>query len=176
MKSKTKTEQILNVMRVLTWIAFIGFCIKAGAMLFSYVLSYNSPEGARNLYNGLDLYELRQFNFWYYTQVVSILIAFAAMKAYVFYLVIQIFSKISLMDPFKMEVAQKMEQISYVLLGVSVIGMFSRGHAGWLLDITGKDYTLAFTGEFFFMAGLVFVISQIFKRGVELQSESDLTV
>ncbi|MBN2635649.1 MAG: DUF2975 domain-containing protein [Prolixibacteraceae bacterium] len=32
------------------------------------------------------------------------------------------------------------------------------------------------TGPFLFMAGLVFVISQIFKRGVEIQSENDLTV
>jgi hypothetical protein len=31
-------------------------------------------------------------------------------------------------------------------------------------------------GEFLFMAGLVFIISPIFKRGVELQSENELTV
>jgi hypothetical protein len=176
METKTRTEQILKVMRVLTWIAFIGYCIEAGAILFSYTLSYNNPEGARNFYNGLDLFDLREVSFWYYTQVVSFNVAVSIMKAYVFFLVIKIFTKIDLSDPFKMDLALRLEKISYVLFGLSIVGMISRGHTGYLLDITGVEYGLKFTGEFLFMAGLIFIISQIFKRGVELQSENDLTV
>lgn len=32
------------------------------------------------------------------------------------------------------------------------------------------------SAEFVFMAGVVFVMSQIFKKGVEIQTENELTV
>lgn len=176
MKTKTRTEQILNVMRVLTWLAFIGYSIEAGTVLVSYVISYFNPEGSRDFYKGVDLFDLREVSFWFYTQVMSFMVVVSVMKAYVFFLVIKIFTKIDLNDPFKMDFALRLEKISYVLFGLSIVGMISRGHTGYLLDVTGVEYGLKFTGEFLFMAGLIFIISQIFKRGVELQSENDLTV
>ena len=176
MEPKTRTAQILNVMRILTWLAFIGFSIEAGAVLVSYVISYFNPEGSRDFCKGMDLFDLREVSFWYYTQVVSFMVAVSVMKAYVFFLVIKVFSKIDLNDPFKMDFALRLEKISYVLFGLSIVGMISRGHTGYLLNVTGVEYGLKFTGEFLFMAGLIFIISQIFKRGVELQSENDLTV
>jgi hypothetical protein len=38
---------------------------------------------------------------------------------------------------------------------------------------TGQITTL---NEFIFMAGVVFIMSQAFKRGVEIQSDNDLTI
>ena len=54
--------------------------------------------------------------------------------------------------------------------------MFYDLHMAWLAErVAGleKNYI---SGEFIFMAGVVFVISQIFKKGVEIQSEHELTV
>jgi hypothetical protein len=134
-KAKTRTEQILTVMHILAWVAFIGFMIESGAILVSFGVSCVNPEGAKNLYEGLNLYDLRHFNFWYYTQHVSFMVLIPLLKSYVCYLLIQIVSKINLENPFTMEVANKLEKIS-----------------------------------------LMFIISQIFKRGVEIQSENELTV
>jgi len=41
---------------------------------------------------------------------------------------------------------------------------------------TGEAPESIEAGEILFMAGLVFVIAQIFKRGVEMQAENELTV
>ncbi len=53
-----------------------GLVAEAGAILISFVVSYTNPEAAKDLFRGIDLYNLRQFNFWYYTQFVSFMIAF----------------------------------------------------------------------------------------------------
>lgn len=177
MKHKsTNTRQILSVMQVITWIAYIGLCIKTGAILISFGVSFVNPEAAKNIYKGLDLDSLRQVNFTYYVALVSFMVAILMMKAHVFYLVTRILSKITLANPFKMDVAKILEKVSYVLLGTWIVGMLSNAYTSWLLKRTGEVFNSGSTDDFLFMAGLVFIISQVFKRGVEIQSENELTV
>lgn len=175
-ESKTKTEQILRVMYVLSWIVFIGLMIKTGAILVSYGVSLLNPGASHKLYSGLSFQDLREFSFWHYTQAISFLIAFSAMKAYVFYLVIQVLSKVNLVSPFTTEVTQLLEKISYILLGVWIVTILGNSHLEWLAKREGIYLEQWSTEGFLFMAGLVFIISQIFKRGVEIQTDNELTV
>ena len=175
-KSKTRTEQILIVLHILAWVAFIGFMIEAGAILVSYGISCVDPEAAKDLYKGLNLYSLRQFNFWHYTLSISFLVALSSMKAFVFFLAIKILSKVNLKNPFKIEVALILQRIGYVLLGTWFVAMLTNVHTAWLMKITSELHGDWVSTEVIFMAGLVFIISQVFKRGVEIQSENDLTV
>jgi len=175
-KSNSRTWQILTVMRILAWVAFIGYMIEAGAVLFSYGVSWLNPESAKNLYKGLNLNDLRQLNVWYYTNAVTFMVSLSALKAFVWYLVIKILLKINLTNPFKMEVANTLERISYVLFGTWIVGMLSSAYSAWLMKTTGQTFVNYVSGEFIFVAGLVFIISQVFKRGVEIQSENELTV
>ena len=174
--TKTRTEVILTTMHVLAWIVFIGLLIKTGALLFTYVYSYFKPVVAQNLYKGLDLYDLRQSSFYNYCLYVSFAIALSAMKAYIAYLVIQTLSMVNLQNPFTAEVAGRVATISYVLLGSWLVLLISSAHSQWLSKRTGELLSSGDGGEYLFIAGLVFIISQIFKRGVEIQSEQELTV
>jgi Protein of unknown function (DUF2975) len=163
-------------MYILAWVAFIGLMIKAGAILISYGVSCVNPEAASNLYKGMDLYPLRQYSFWHYTRTISFMVAISGMKAFVLFLVIKTLSKVNLMNPFTIEVARNIERISYVLLTIWIIAILDNAQNGWMLKRTGIILEGWDSGEFIFIAGLVFIISQVFKRGVELQSENDLTV
>jgi hypothetical protein len=175
-KTKTRTEQILTVITILAWVAFIGFMIEAGAILVSFGVSCISPEAAKDLYKGLNLYDLREFNFFYYAQHVSLMAVFPILKTYVMYMLIKIVSKISLTNPFTMEVANRLENISYALFAACLFALINNAHSVWLSEISGKQYGNEEAGDFIFIAGLVFIISQIFKRGVEIQAENELTV
>ena len=175
-KTQTRTEQVLTVLHILAWVVFIGYLIEGGAILVSYGISCVNPEGARNLYNGLNVYSLRQFNVWHYTLLASFMVALSIVKAWAAFLVIKILSKFNLKNPFTAEVAKKLEQVSYATLGTWVVTMLSNGHRAWLLKITGELYGNWISGEFIFMVGVVFIFSQVFKRGVEIQTENDLTV
>jgi len=164
------------VMKILSWLAVAGFIVQAGAILISYGVSWVNPDGAKNMYKGLDLYKLRQFNFSYYTSLVVFMVTLLLLKSFVWYLVTRTLSKISLSNPFTMEVARRLEKISYVLIGTWVVGILSNMYSNWLLKKTGQLFESTSVDELFFMAGLVFIISQVFKRGIEIQSENELTV
>ena len=173
---KTQTERILTVMNILTWVVFIGLMIQAGAILVSYGVSIINPAASKNLYKGLDLSSLKQFNFWHYTLIVSFMVAMAIVKSYAAYLVIKVLSEIKMVNPFTMEVARMLEKISYFIFGAWIITLFYDLHVAWLMKrVVGMQENYV-SGEFIFLAGLVFVIAQIFKKGVEIQSENDLTV
>ncbi|MEJ8758284.1 DUF2975 domain-containing protein [Pontibacter sp. H259] len=174
--TKTRTEVILKTMHVLAWIAFIGLFAKTAIFLFSYGFSYFKPIAAQNFYDGLNLFSLRQSSFYNYSLHVSFMIALSAMKAYIAYLVIQTLSKVNLQNPFSAEVAGRVETLSHVLLGIWVVILISNAHSQWLFKRTGEFVSSGDGGEFLFIAGLVFIIAQIFKRGVELQAENELTV
>src|SRR5437763_10282366 len=97
---KTKTDTLLAIMNVFSWLAFVGIIIKAGAILTSYIVSITNPAGAKNLYMGLNLYNLQQFDFWWYTGMVILMIALEVIKAYTAWLVIRVLSKIKMATPF----------------------------------------------------------------------------
>ena len=176
---KTRTETILKIMHVLAWIALIGLAIETGAILVSYGVSWFHPIAAKDLYRGMNLYEVSQYDFWLYTQMVSYVVALLVVKAYAVYLVIKIMMKVKLQSPFTIETTNRLENISYVLVGGVVISIISKVQIDWLQKHV-RDFDINWigenTGEFLLVAGLVFIISQVFKRGVELQSENDLTV
>lgn len=173
---KTRTEQILRVMYVLSWITFIGLLVKTGAILISFGVSLFNPEASHNLYSGLSLYEVREYSFWTYIQTVSLMVVFSGLKAYVFYLVIRALSKVNLTNPFTMEVALLLEKTSFILLSIWAVALMYNAQVDWFAKREIVYLEQWSTEGFFLMAGLVFIISQLFKRGVEIQTENELTV
>lgn len=175
-KVNTRTGQILTVLKILAWMAFFGFVVSAGVFLFSYISSYWNPGGAKNIKEGLNLLQLRQENFTLYTVLMAFSFIMTILKAIVWWMVAKLIDKIKLENPFTMEVAHRLEYISYSLFTVWVLSVTGGGFVAWLGEKAGNLNDSWNTGEFLFMAGLIFVISQIYKRGVELQSENELTV
>ena len=172
-----KTKQILNLMKVLSWITFIGLCIKTGALLITFCISlFINPEAAQNLYLGLDLSEIYNSNIWYYVNTLSFVIVLSGLKAYLFYLVIKIFLKINMDQPFNLLMISLIRKISHVALSIGVIAMIAQRYSTWLLHkglMIPEEWG---SEEFLFLAGIIFIIGLVFKRGIEIQSENELTI
>ncbi len=173
---KTKTVQVLIFMKVLAWIAFFSFAVKAGIFMISYISSIWNPESAKNILEELNLFQLRQEDFTLYSVLIATQVIMSVLKAIVWWLVLKLINKIKLANPFTEEVAHKLENISYVLFAVWVNAVSVGGFVATLGEKAGSLNDTWNHGQFLFMAGLVFIISQIFKHGVELQSENELTV
>ena len=176
MSTKTKTETILVVMHVLAWITFIGLMIEAGAVLLSYGVSVANPKAVMKLYKGLDFYSLSQYDFWHYTGIISLKAAILIIEAYTAFLVIKVLSTIKITNPFTMDVAQRLEKIGYTLFLAWCAIMLYNGQLKWLSKEVAGLQENRLSAELIFYAGLVFVIAQIFKKGVEIQTENELTV
>jgi len=91
-----------------------------------------NPEGAKNLYMGLNLSDLYRFSIWHYATLVSLIIFPSGLRAYIFYLVIKIFSKINFVHPFSRDVLLFISRISYIALGTGILTFAANIYCEWL--------------------------------------------
>ncbi|MEQ9466650.1 MAG: DUF2975 domain-containing protein [Ekhidna sp.] len=171
------TKQILDILKVVSWVLFIGLCIYAGAILTAFTVSlFVNTEAAKDLYMGMDLSQLHSYGLSHYIALVSLVVTLAALKAYLFFQVVKIISKVNVTHPFTKEISTLISKISTIALQIGITAVIADGYAKWLMK-KGLSFTYESGGtEFLLLAGIVFVIAQIYKRGIELQSENELTI
>lgn len=180
---KVNTNLVLKILYVFSWIIFIGICIEAGGFITNAVFAIAKPSVVKNLYHEADLSPLLQFGNGHFFTMLLLMSIVAVLKAYLFYQIISILTakKLDMAQPFNSIVGRFITRLSYIPF---LIGLFSWGgtkYSGWLsqqgvkmpdvqyLSIGGADVWL-------FMGITLFVIAQIFKKGIELQTENELTV
>lgn len=170
-----KTKRILKIMHIIAWIAFIGFSIKAGGIVISYFVSLVNEGAAKDLYKGMNLIAYKQYSLTQYTIIVGYRLLQFSTQAYMAFLVIKLLSNLNIQRPFNANALKLMQIISYCLLWLWAIVVIHNIHVGILETSTGISAELL-SSEFVYIAGIVYVFSLLFKRGLELQSENDLTI
>lgn len=184
MEIKITTEQVLKALHVLAWIIFIGLCVNAGGILFNAVYVYAIQEVAvQNFWQGLNFSSLwQQDHGWFYT-IVSQMFIIEVLKALMFYVIIKLFlkNKLNFSKPFTHDLKNSLLLICYICLGISFFANFGKNYATEMtfrgvqmpelhhLNFVGADVWL-------FLAIILFVVAQLFKRGIEIQEENDLTI
>lgn len=179
-KEKWTQQPTLMLITVIIWSIFIGLCIQAGTLLFTFTYSLFKPTVAQDLYEGLNFYSLLTQNSWFYGGLVTLILSIAILKAQLFYTMIRIFLKIDLVHPFSKEIAKLISTLSYIAFEIGVFLVMARGCASWLIkrsfELEGLQSYLSGAFEYFLLSALIFAIAQVFKRGVEIQAENELTV
>ncbi len=178
------TKQVLKILYVLSWILFIGVCIDAGGSIFSafYTLVIN-PVNAATFWEGNDLSGLYKYDpghFFAETLLISIA---AVMKACIFYLITKILhdKKLNMSQPFSKEVRLFIIKLSCLAFGIGLFTGWGVKYTEWLVQKGVKmpdtqHLRLEGADVWLFMSIILFVIAQIFKRGIEIQTENELTV
>jgi len=174
---KATNSTILTIMNVLFWIIFIGLCIKTGAILVSFLVSiFVNSEGAKDLYFGLNLFELYSYNIQYYVFIVSMILVVTGLKTYISYLIVKIFMKFKLSKPFGLELTNLFLGISYSSMITGIIAVFADGFCKWIMK-KGVTLPIEWGGdEILFFAGVIYILALVYKKGTDLQTENELTV
>jgi hypothetical protein len=171
---------IFKGLTVIAWIIFVGLCIEAGALLFNFIYSLFKPEVVNNLYQKLDLSDMYERSEMIYFGMYGFILTIAVLKAVLFYYVILLTGKINLTKPFSEYVSKQITNISYLTFSIGVISYIARQtaksmmHYGINTDNLNQFWTDS--QAFILMAAVIYVIAVIFKKGIELQNENDLTV
>jgi Protein of unknown function (DUF2975) len=176
---KTKTEKVLMILKILALLGGIGYSIECGSELLSLVASFINPEWAKHTYSAdQNIFGIREYSISFYVYAMCLTIVVSALKAFIWYVVFDLLSRLKLQTPFSIEVEKKLERIAYLLLGVWVMSsIFWKTYIYYLSKATGIHLPTNNTGdEYFFIAGIVYIISQVFKRGIEIQEENQLTI
>lgn len=171
---------IFIVLSIVAWLIFVGLCIEAGGLIVNFIFSLYKPDFVQNLYQKLDLSEMYNLSKMAFFSMYSFILVIAILKAYLFYIVIRLIHKLDLSKPFSSYVSEQIAQISYFTFSIGLISYIAREsaknllHRGYETDQLNQFWV---DGQaFILMAAVVYIIATIFKKGVELQNENDLTV
>jgi hypothetical protein len=184
MEIKITAAQMLKMLYILSWILFIGICIEAGGFIFNafYTLVVN-PAGASKFWMEIDFSGLYEFDRGHFFAETTLMCIVAVMRALIFYLVVKILhdKKLDLFKPFNKEVVESISRVSYLAIGIGFFSYWAVNYAAWLtsLGVTMPDaqsMRIAGADVWLFMGITLLVIAQIFKRGIELQTENELTI
>jgi hypothetical protein len=113
----------------------------------------------------------------YFIYIMSFLIALSAMHGYVWYRVARLLTKLNLENPFSRNVARRLEEIGIQLFGIWIVSLMAQQSIAWISNNSGIHLdSFPALNEYLFIARIVYIISQIFKRGIEMQEQNELTV
>ena len=167
-------------LHVIAWLIFVGLSIEAGGLIVNFVFSVFKPELVGNLYQKLDLSELYQQSQWVFFSMYSFVLVIAVLKAVLFYTVIQLQYKLDLTKPFNGHVAKKISQISYYTFSTGILSYIAGESAR---NLSRRGYEINELSQFWvdsqafiLMAAVIYIIAVIFKKGIEIQNENELTV
>lgn len=178
------TKQILKVLYVLSWIIFIGLCVEAGGYICSGIYAFGfNPEAANLLWHKTDLSGVYQYDPGQFLVVIFFMTIVTIFKALLFYLIVKILheDKLNMQQPFNADMGRFMFNLVYIAFGTALFSGWGFKYCEWLIGqgaAIPKVYNLGFDGAdvWLFMAVVFFVIGHIFKRGIEIQNENELTV
>ncbi len=171
---------VFKALHIFAWVIFVGLCIEAGALIVNFIYSLFKPEIVHKLYQKLDLSQMYHLNKSAYFSMYSFILIISILKAYLFYVVIRLLSKLDLTKPFNSYVADQIKILSYYTLSIGLISYIARQtaknlqHRGFEIDALNQFW--ADSQAWILMAAVIYVIATIFSRGVEIQNENDLTV
>jgi hypothetical protein len=165
---------------IVAWLIFVGLSIEAGGLLVNFFFTLFKPELLPNLYQKLDLTEMYKDNRFAFFGVYSFILTISISKAVMFYVVIRLMHKMDLTKPFNTFVAKQFLLVSYYTLSIGLLSYIARQttknlmHHGFVPDDVNQFW--ADSQAFILTGAVIYIIATIFKKGVDLQNENDLTV
>lgn len=171
---------VFEILKIVAVSIFVGLCIEAGGLLVNFFFSLYKPEMVSRLYQELDLSELYAQSKWTYFSMYHFILLISILKVVLFYIVMMLVLKIDLSRPFNDFVARRISKISYYTLAIGILSYLARQ---WTKNLAKNGRSVGQLHQFWedsqafiLMAAVVYIIAIIFKKGVAIQNENDLTV
>ena len=172
------------ILYILSWIIFVGVGIEAGGFITNTVATLIlNPVGAKHFWQQADLSSLYYYDRVYFIIETSFMCIVAVLKAWIFYVIIQIqhSKKVSISQPFNKAAERFIFIIACLSLFTGLLCLWGAKYAAWFVTQGVKMPDIQYLGigggdVWVFMGVALFVIGQVFKKGIEIQSENELTV
>ena len=174
---RKRNNFVFKALHVVACVIFIGLSIQAGLLIVSFGFTLFKPEMVSQ---ELDLSAMYEQSQWAFYRMYSFLVVVALMKAALFYVLIVLLQKLDLSNPFSEFVVNKVKSIAYYTFMIGIVSLIARQDTknllrfGYEIDLLNQFWVDS--QAYILMAEVIYVIAQIFKRGVEIQNENDLTV
>lgn len=184
MEIKISSNLMFKILLVLCCIIFIGLCIEAGGFIFNTIYTmFVNPIASSYFWKGIDFSTLYNYDKGYFVVIASIMSIVAILKAIMFYLIIKVLlnKELSISKPFNNLVRKFILIVAYITIGIGFFSSMGFNYITWLTEKgvvfpDTKNLSIDGADVWYFMGVTLFVIAYVFKRGIEIQSENDLTI
>jgi Protein of unknown function (DUF2975) len=171
---------VFIILKIVSWVLFIGLSIESGGLLVNFIFSVFRPEFVQNLYQKLDLSELYRRSQIAFFSLYGFILVISILKAVLFYVAVLLVTYIDLSKPFNGKVSQQISLMSYLTFSIGILSYLARHMAKKWLQHGNEMAKLSRFWEdghaFILMAAVIYIIAVVFQRGIELQTEKDLTI
>lgn len=175
-----RNDFIFKALYIVAWLIFVGLSIEAGGLVVNFVFSVYKPEFIPNLYQKLNLTEMYNRSQLAFFGMYIFIMSIAILKACLFYIVINLMHKFKLENPFSTFVSRQITRISSYTFIIGILSLVGQEIAknlqyyGYKVD--GLNPFWGDSGAFILMAAIIYIIAIIFRKGIEIQTENDLTI
>jgi hypothetical protein len=165
---------------IVAWLIFVGLSIEAGGLIVNFFFSLFKPEIVPNLYQKINLTEMYKNSWPVFFGIYSFILSISILKPILFYAVIHLMHKMDLSKPFSTFVSKQISLISYLTLSIGFLNYIARhtvknlNHYGPVPSSINQFWVDS--QAFIIMGAVVYIIALIFKKGLDIQNENDLTV
>ena len=182
---KTQTEKTLNVLRMIAWIGYIGSISLTAIVSIATICFFIFPDA--DFIKNIKISEAKLSFITLRNDYMGRLIFFYILSLIKIYFVITIWKlakdaliNINSNHPFSATISIILEKIAYVMIVIGVINFIINQYTitleGLITNHFHYEYNLSPLLTYIFEIGIIYLIAQIFKRGVELQEENELTI
>jgi hypothetical protein len=177
---KKTTNTLLWLIQAISTLIFYGLCLQAAGLIFFSVYHVINPESSGDMILGKDMAELFGLVKMDFAILFGLTLSIPVLKAFAFYYTIKIFSTLNLVKPFSEEIASLISKISYLILTAGILGAVAFQYSEWLkvkgMELDQLERWWDDSYAYLLMGSIIFIIAQVFKKGLEIQSENELTV
>ncbi len=181
---KAKNSWMYHILHILAWVIFVGLCIEAAGLIVNVIMREMASETTvKKLWMLIDLSSIYATDKNIYFQVVTAIIVVAVLKAILFYKIVELFStrKLDLLQPFNMMVAKFLKDLAVFSIAIGTICIVGAKFSQTAMErgvVLPSNEILRFVGGdvWIFMGIILLVVEIIFKRGIDIQKENDLTI
>ena len=179
-----RSDSLFKVLNIVAWIIFIGLAIDTGGYITNtiWAIFFNSVIAA-NFWNYINLSDLYNFDLGFFVCLTVLLTTVSLLKTILFYQTVSVFhkKKFNLENPFNETIKDFIFNFAFIALGIGLLSYAGKSFSYWLINQGLKmpdleRMKLGGSDVWLFMGVTLLIVAKIFKKGIELQSENDLTV
>ena len=181
---KSKIDYSFQILNVISWIIFIGLAIDTGGYITNVIYSlFVNSNVASKFWGNLDLSDLYNYDLGFFIGFTVLIIIVSLLKTILFYQTVSIFhkKKLNLANPFNETVKDYIFNFAFFALGIGLFSYIGKSFSHWLISQglqmpALENVKLGGSDVWLFMGITLLIFAKIFKKGIELQTENELTV
>jgi len=176
-KTNISVQNTLQFMQGLSWFVLISLIAQTAIVCIGYFTGdflFRHDEAVINTASFANKSALL------YLIVTAVVLSTLILKVILLFKVTQLFKKVRFDQPFTKTLVTLITVMTKIALAIGILTAVSKRfllhYTEGLREFTIIDKIVEGPKVFIFFAGLLFIIAQFLKRGLEIQEENDLTI